>query len=175
MNDRRDFLRLAAFGAVAVGVPRLAHAGTPTTAADLSEADDGGGPWWLVAPLGPGGPIGLGWSIVRLWPAVEGAITVNLVHEDGRAARVDLSLREGAPRGPAATGLIDFIVMDGGNGESPMDESLGRALTRLAAIVGDNESSDLAALAALDPHGLRVAAHPDSMRVASARLTPGHA
>ncbi len=169
MKDRRDFLRLAAFGTLAAGVPQVARAAVPGSVAP----DAGEGPWWLVAPLQPGGMIGLGWTLARIWPAVEGAITVNLLHVDGRAARVDLSLRDGAPRGPAATDLIDFIVMDGGDGAAPMDESLGRALIRLAAIVGDNEGAHLQTLTGLDAHPTRVAEHPDSMAAAASRLAPG--
>lgn len=168
MKDRREFLRLAAFGAVGLGLPLAqAHAG--------ELVGPGEGPWWLFAPLRAGGEVGLGWTLARVYPAVEGAITVNLVHVDGRAARVDLSLLDGAPRGPAATELVDFIVMDGGDGAAPMDESLGRAVRRLAAIVGENEAGDLSTLAHLDPHGERVRSHPASMAVAARRLTPGAA
>lgn len=171
MKDRRDFLRLAAFGTVATGLPAVAQAAG--VVAPSSEDGPGGGPWWLFAPVRPGGEIGLGWHLVRVWPAVEGAITLNLVHTDGRAARVDLSLREGPPRGPASTDLVDFIVMDGGDGDAPMDEPLGRAVRRLAAIVAENEGTHLDSLTWLDPHAERVLAHPESMAVAARRLAPG--
>jgi hypothetical protein len=187
MENRRAFLRLAVFGlassalagraeARASDAPRAASAPRPD--AELIATPAGAAPWWLVAPLGAGSAIGLGWNLVRVFPAVSGAVTVNLLHDDGRAARVDLCLRDGAPRGPASSAYIDFIVMDGGDGRAPMDESLGRAVRRLAAIVGDNEHRDLDprdldVLAVLEPHGERVWRHAEALSTAATRLVPG--
>lgn len=174
MEDRRAFLRLAVFGlATTALVPGVAQASTPANppaAPAFSSPDQA--PWWLVAPLRPGSELGLGWRVARLFPAVQGAVTLNLVHDDGRAARIDLSLRDGAAKGPAATHYVDFIVMDGGNGAAPMDESLGRALRRLAAIVAENEERDLDALAALQPHDERVWRHAEALAAASTRMSP---
>lgn len=176
MEDRRAFLRLAVFGlastALATGAAE-ARAPSPDGApAPMPEHAPGDAPWWLVHPVREGGEIGLGWRIARLWPAVHGAVTLNLVHDDGRVARVDLSLREGDAKGPASTHYVDFIVMDGGNGAAPMDESLGRALRRLAAVVAENEERDLDSLAALQPHAERVWRHADALAVASTRMSP---
>lgn len=173
MEDRRAFLRLAAFGLASTAVVGTAHAAAAPDAplpADNSRDD---GPWWLVHPLVPGAEIGLGWHVARVYPAVQGAVTINLAHDSGRVARVDLSLRDGAPKGPASTAYIDFIVMDGGDGAAPMDESLGRALRRLAAVVAENEERDLDALAALEPHAERVWRHADALASAATRMTPG--
>lgn len=169
MEDRRAFLRLAVSGlATTALVPGVASAQKPVSG--LPSSDDG--PWWLLHPLQPGSDLGLGWRVARVFPPVDGAVTVNLLHADGRAARVDLSLREGAPKGPAATHYVDFIVMDGGNGDAPMDESLGRVLRRLAAIVGENEERDLDALAALQGHDERVWRHAAAMTTAATRMSP---
>lgn len=180
MEDRRAFLRLAAFGlasttlgtgaavaATSSAGPALPSAFAPTASSPVE------GPWWLVDPLRAGSSLGLGWHVARLFPAVQGAVTLNLLHESGRAARIDLSLREGAPRGPASSAYVDFIVMDGGDGQAPMDESLGRVVRRLAAIVAENEERDLDALAALQPHDERVWRHADALAQASTRLVPG--
>jgi len=167
VKDRREFLRLAAFSAAAASFPLAA------TAAPID--GPGGGPWWLFAPARPGQEIGLGWALARVFPAQDGAITVNLLHVDGRTARVDLSLRDGPARGPAYTDLVDFIVMDGGDGRAPMVEDLGRAVRRLAALVADNEGQALDVLARMDPHAERVQAFPDAMALASRRLAPGAA
>ena len=175
MEDRRAFLRLAAFGLATTAVGgRVAQAQAATPASPATPGSpEAGAPWWLLRPLQPGSTLGLGWSVARLFPATQGAVTANLVHDDGRTARVDLSLREGAPKGPASTRYVDFIVMDGGDGNAPMDESLGRAVRRLAAIVADNEESDLDALASLEPHADRVWRHADALAQASKRLVPG--
>ncbi len=159
MNSRRNFLRQALFGIAVVAVPGSALAALP--------------PAFLFHPLGPGADLGLGWSLQRIFPPHEGAITLNLLHTDGRVARVDVCLRNGAARGPASTPLLDFIVMDGGDGTAPMDESLGRVTRRLAAVAADNESMDLDRIVDLVPHTQRVWAHPDSMAAASLRMAPG--
>ena len=152
MDSRREFLRFAVFGAALAAAPMSAFA-----AGALHPA-------FLFHPLGPGADLGLGWRLERVFPPFEGAITLNLVHTDGSVARVDVCLREGAARGPAHTNLLDFIVMDGGDGRSPMKESLGRVARRLA---------DVDQLAKLAPHAERVWTHAASMSAASARLSPG--
>lgn len=164
MESRRAFLRATLFGvaAAAVGVPIRASAATP-----------GLPPLWLVAPFKPGDSLGLGWSLARVFPAIEGAVTLNLLHGDGRKARVDLSLREGAPKGPASTAFLDFIVMDGGDGSAPMDESLGRVVRRLAAAVAENEAQIPEQLPSLQAHADRVWRHAASLAVASRQLNPG--
>lgn len=145
MESRRAFLSVAAFGLVGASlVPQMAHA--------ASEPARGAAPLWLLAPLRLGDTIGLGWSLQTVAPPQAGAVTLKLRHESGKVARVDLSLREGAPKGPASTPYIDFIVMDGGQGDAPMDESLGRTLRRLAALVGENEAQLPELLSSLDSH-----------------------
>ncbi len=161
MDSRREFLRFAVFGAALAAAPMSAFA-----AGALHPA-------FLFHPLGPGADLGLGWRLERVFPPFEGAITLNLVHTDGSVARVDVCLREGAARGPAHTNLLDFIVMDGGDGRSPMKESLGRVARRLAAVAAENESVDVDQLAKLAPHAERVWTHAASMSAASARLSPG--
>lgn len=167
MENRRAFLRRTFAVAGVAALPGAALAASASRAGD--------GPWWLVAPVGPGGEVGHGWHLARLFPPQEGAVTLNLLHVDGRTARVDLCLHDGHPRGPAHTEFIDFIVMDGGDGAAPMDESLGRAVRRLAAWVSENESQDLATLTRLQAHAERVEQHPLVMAVASRRLAPGTA
>ncbi len=160
MNSRRDFLRNAFFGLAVLAVPGAALAGVVH-------------PGFLLHPLGPDAELGLGWRLAKVFPPFEGAITLNLVNEDGRQARVDLCLRDGAPKGPASTEQIDFIVMDGADGTSPMDESLGRVLRRLAATVRENEGADDGRIAKLSSHAVRAWAHPESLAAAATRLSPG--
>ncbi len=174
-------MRLAVFGLASSTVgaqaalanvlpaPATAPSGDAPARTDPSRS----APWWLLHPLSPGADLGLGWRILALHPTVQGAVTVNLAHDDGRVARVDVCLREGAPRGPASTESLDFIVMDGGNGSAPMDEPLGRVVRRLAAIVGCNEDRSPDALATLEPHADRIWRHPDALASAATRLIPG--
>lgn len=168
MENRRAFLRMSAFG-LATATMVAGRGSSPAPPGPVAGAP----PLWLVAPLGVGDAVGLGWRLARVYPAIQGAVTLNLAHDDGRTARVDVCLREGPPRGPAHTEYLDFIVMDGGDGRAPMDESLGRAVRRLAAIVGDNEDIDVSSLAALEPHADRVWRHADALGVAAEQLTPG--
>ncbi len=171
MDSRRLFLQTAVFGLVAtrVGAARAADRSVaPVTALNGDAA-----PWWLFAPLAPGSELGLNWRIARVFPAQDGAVTVNLLREDGRVARVDVCLRESVARGPAATEFLDFIVMDGGDGQDALDEDLGRAVRRLAAFVAENERLGAERLAVLEPHQDRVWRHPEALAVASRQLTPG--
>lgn len=185
MENRRDFLRLSAVGIAALAAtPTGAPAATPAGAATGAPSEEASPeapsppattPDWLFAPLSAGSAIGFGWMFARAFAPVNGGITVNLVHHDGRAARVDLCQLEGRGKGPACSALCDFIVMDGGDGRAPMDEELGRALTRLAAVVAENEATHpdaVQALVALEAHADRVWRHPDAMSVASRQLTP---
>lgn len=159
MDNRREFLQRALFGAAVAAVPGAA------LATELH-------PGFLFHPLGPGADLGLGWKLAAVYPPHEGAITLNLDHESGRTARVDVCLRAGTARGPASTALLDFIVMDGGDGASPMDEALGRVVRRLAVVAAGNEAADLDRLRELAPHAERVWAHPDSMARASTTPRP---
>ncbi len=159
MDNRRQFLQRALFGAAVVAVPGTA------LAAQVH-------PGFLFHPMGPGADLGLGWILSAVFPPHEGAITLNLVHASGRTARVDVCLLAGAPKGPAHTALLDFIVMDGGDGDAPMDESIGRVVRRLAAVAAGNEAADLDRLRELAPHAERVWAHPDAMARASTTPRP---
>ncbi len=160
MNTRRSFVQFALFG-IAAAAPAAAIA---------AEALH---PGFLFHPLGPNAELGLGWRLERVYPPSHGAITLTLGHESARQVRVDVCLRSGAPRGPASTELLDFIVMDGGDGGAAMEESLGRALRRLAAIAAENETADPARIRELSPHADRVWSHPEAMAAASTRLVPG--
>lgn len=160
MNTRRSFVQFALFG-IAAAAPGAALA---------AEALH---PGFLFHPLGPDAELGLGWRLQRVYPPAQGAVTLTMAHAAGRQVRVDVCLRNGAPRGPASTGLLDFIVMDGGDGTAEMEESLGRALRRLAAVAAENENADLARIRELSPHADRVWSHPDAMAAAAHRLAPG--
>lgn len=180
MANRRDFLRLTAAGAAALplaaqaaGLPG-AVAGPeaePAAGAAAAAGAAGGAPAdaaWLFAPLGPGSDLGNNWLLGRVSPLRDGAVTVTLVHRAGGARRVDLCALEGAPKGPAASTLCDFLVMDGGQGDTPADEDFARALRRLAATAAENEAAHpdaVAALAGLQPLAERATRHREALFV----------
>lgn len=171
MESRRSILRAALFGVAAVGLPTAARAAQlpeGARAPDALRPEER-----LFAPLVPHAALGLGWSFVRSYAPVQGAITVNLAHADGRQVRVDVCLRESTPRGPASTEYLDFVVMDGGDGSDPLDEPLGRVVRRLAAIAAANESALIESFASLEPHDDRVWRHADALGVAARQLQPG--
>ncbi len=142
MDNRRNFLRLSALGLA------VATTGLPTAAVspEAPSSED------LFHPLGVGSPLGLGWALERSESPAAGAMTLTLAHEGGRKAWVEVRKREGEPKGPAWTGNLDFLVMNGSRGGQPMDEGLGRALRVLASQAARNEPQSLHTLAGLTPH-----------------------
>lgn len=137
--ERREFLKVAVFGMLGAALPARAMA----LAGERAALPAGG----LLHPLQPGQEIGLGWRLLEVHPPEGGAIRLLLGRGAAAAAelvRVDLVLRDGAPRGPAWTENIDLMVMDGATdadgGQRAMPEHLGRALRRLAAIVQRNDA-----------------------------------
>ena len=134
MPSRRDVLLGFGLTAAVAAVPS-SGAASPLLLAE------GSSPWSLLAPLSKGAPVGRGWRIVDAAPVVRGASVLTLRHDDGRVASVHLCRRDGAPRGPASTDRCELLVMDGGQGDRPTDESLGRALQSLARRVARNEAA----------------------------------
>ncbi|MFT5679167.1 MAG: hypothetical protein ACI8RZ_000071 [Myxococcota bacterium] len=164
MNSRRDILKTAGLGAAALA---LTSASQHRSIAAFARGEDAGAPWWLMAPLSAGSSIGGGWSLAGLSPVAAGASVLTVAHRDGRQTRVHLCTWSEAPRGVAHTALLDMVVMDGGQGDQPTEESLGRALRSLASRIRRNELDsgvDLAELARMQSHEERVARYgPESL------------
>ncbi len=157
MNSRRDILKTAGLGAAAIAIT---GASQHQSIVAFAAGEDAGAPWWLMAPLSDGSSIGGGWSLAGLSPVQAGAAILTLRHRDGRQSRVHLCAWHEAPRGVAHTALLDMIVMDGGQGDQPTEEGLGRALRSLAGRIRRNELEsgvDIAALSRLQSHEERVA------------------
>ncbi len=174
MDTRRKLLQKIGLGAAVAGLgvggsralraEGRAAAGGATAARDPAAGD---GPWWLLSPLSRGDHLGHGWFVAHLGPVRRGAAVLTLQHRDGDLARVHLCNHDGAPRGLAHTELLDLVLMDGGAGDKPTDESLGRVLMGLAAVMRDNELADdgrLRQLADMQPHAERVDTYgPESL------------
>jgi len=117
------------------------------------------GPWWLIAPLGPGISVGHGWTVRDLTPVDRGATVLALERRDGTRAHVHVCRRRGAARGLAHTQHLDLVLMNGGDGSLPSDETLGRVLLTIAKRIRRNErlaTAELTALADLMSHDDRV-------------------
>ncbi|MCK6502842.1 hypothetical protein L6R53_05495 [Myxococcota bacterium] len=181
MDSRRKVLQQIGLGtAVATVVVGTAAVGSSLPPAPGgAEASDAGrssappspqagaGPWWLLAPLTRGSHVGAGWFVAHLGAVERGASVLTLQHRDGAVGRVHLCHRRGSPRGVAHTELLDLVLMDGGQGDKPTDESLGRVVMGLAAHIRSNELSsqgDLGELARMEPHDERLLAYgPESL------------
>lgn len=152
--NRRQLLRTAALGAVVGAVPARSA---------LAEADPDAGPWWLLNPYRPGVEVGLGWQVGGLTEPHRGAYLLQLHHVDGGSARVNVCFHQGQPKGIGHTEHLDLILMDGGDGDQPTRESLGRVIRQIAVVMRENEAKALhsdgpeaAQLAALLTHSERV-------------------
>jgi len=147
VNRREVLAAMGATGALATPGAALA-----------AKAGPGGGPWWLLSPHSAGEEVGYGWTLKSLQPYDRGAWVLTLDRE-GTEARVHICYHSGSPRGVAHGELVDFILMDGGHGDKPTLESLGRVLRVLAQSVRENELRQGAdqQLSALMTHGERVA------------------
>jgi hypothetical protein len=156
MDTRRDLIKNFAVGAAVVTAlpsPR-AHAATFVDA--LTSGSD---PWWIVAPLRRGSGIGHGWVLQDISSPRRGAVVMQLAHETLDPVQVHLCAHRGSPRGVAYSHFLDFVVMDGGQGDQPTQESLGRALIALAHTVAANElkaEADTRLLGGLLTHRERV-------------------
>ena len=148
MPTRREILTKIGAGAAstaALGTGGLALA-THNATLEALGSSAGQAPWWLVHPLHKGDTIGLGWSVSTLGPVHKGAAILELSHRTGQTARVHICTYEGKPKGLAHTALFDLILMDGGRGDKPTEETIGRVLMTLAEIIAENEIRDEADL-----------------------------
>jgi hypothetical protein len=145
MQSRRDLLKKLGVGvAGAALVANTALNLKDAQAASLRAFAEGGSasaPWPLLSPVGPGSSAGQGWTAKALSPVRNGAAVLTLSNREGRTARVHICARRGSATGVAQTHLLDLVLMDGGDGNKPTDEGLGRVLRTLAKRVAKNELS----------------------------------
>jgi hypothetical protein len=127
-----------------------------------SDADVSPAPWWLLAPLRAGAPLAMGWSLADLSGPHNGGLVLRLQHSNGAVGSVHLSARAPGARPLATTHLLDLRLMDGGDGDRPTDETLGRLVVGLAQHIARNElaaAGDDPVLSALLPHSERLIRH----------------
>ena len=84
--------------------------------------------------------MGEGWFLSNLSPIERGASVLTFQKKDGEVARVHMCAHFGTPKGIASTRFLDFLLMDGGKGNTPSNEGLGRVILSLAARVEESET-----------------------------------
>ena len=108
--------------------------------ASLGNTPTAPAPWELVAPLKEGSLIGLGWHVAALSPVQLGAAILTLRHDKGHQAYIHISRNDGSPVGITHTQHFDLVVMNGGDGDQPSDENLGRVVVTIGNAMTKNES-----------------------------------
>ncbi len=119
--------------AAPVAVPVATDA--PREPVEVAEAP----PWGLVRPLAMGSVIGHGWRLVGLRGVADGSCVLTLMNERGRTNRVHLCRNTGDPKGLVYTKHFDLVVMNGGQGDLPTDETVARDVAELAHVLAANE------------------------------------
>ena len=162
MTTRRELLRNLGAGAAtasALGAGKTALA-THHATLQAFASPEAKTPWWLLRPLKEGSKVGLGWQIQSLGAVERGAAILGLIHTSGTVARVHICTYENQPRGLAHSAPFDLILMDGGRGEKPTEETIGRVLLTLGDIIRENElgdDADLERVSRMLSHSERVA------------------
>ncbi len=115
-------------------------------------------PWGLLRPLKAGAVVASGWRLADLSPLVDGACVLTLRNARGRTYRVHLCRKDARPQGLVYTDRLELVVMNGGQGDLPTDESLAQAVAAVAHVLAANEGrrEHDPLIATLLPHGERL-------------------
>ena len=135
---------------------QVSSPGQPVVDAEAPRTLSAPQPWELIAPLALGSTVAHGWKVAGLTGAVDGSCVLTLQNERGRSHRIHLCRNDGQPSGLVYTRQIDLLVMNGGEGDLPTDESLAQAVAEVAHVLAANESSRDATVTALLAHSERV-------------------
>jgi hypothetical protein len=131
--------RTAGGTANAIGSAAEAEA-LPETAGRLGKiTETAPAPWEIVRPLRAGAALVDGWRLEDLSGVVAGACVLTLANEHGRAQRVHVCRNDGAPQGLVYTEGFDLLVMNGGRGDLPTEESFGQSVAAVAHVIAANE------------------------------------
>ena len=109
------------------------------------------------------------WVVSEMSPIQRGACVMTLKSKNGDSARVHICAHDGDPKGVAHSAFLDFVLMDGGDGALPTDETLGCKIMTLARHVlikefnmSDRELNQIdGALAQLETHSTRLETYRD--------------
>ncbi len=111
---------------------KVVDAETPATATAAP-------PWELLHPLALGSAVANGWKVAGLSGAVDGSCILTLENERGRSHRIHLCRNAGSPQGLVYTDRFDLVVMNGGQGDLPTDESFAQVVAEVAHVLSANE------------------------------------
>jgi hypothetical protein len=125
--------------------------------AGMPETASAPAPWELLKPLAMGSVVAHGWKVAGLSGAVDGSCVLTLENERGRQHRVHICRNDGSPKGLVYTDNVDLLVMNGGQGDLPTDESFAQAVAEVSHVLSANERKQPAVIASLMPHDERLA------------------
>lgn len=153
--SRRSLLQLAALGGAVGFAPAVLGTGDRIVSTVMGLdgnnvlqpggrglGDGTSGLWQLLAPVKEGSDLGLGWRACSLAPLELGTVVLLLTGEGGRKANVRICRNVGAPVGVAHSSSLDFVLVNGGDGDVPTEESLGRVVLGMAESVARRELAD---------------------------------
>ncbi len=112
-------------------------------------------PWDILQPLAVGVSVAHGWRLSGLTGAVDGSCVVTLENERGRQNRIHVCRNDGKPQGLVYTKHFDLVVMNGGKGDLPTEESFGQAVAEVAHVLASNERNQQSLVSELMPHAER--------------------
>ena len=122
-------------------------------------------PWELLQPLRQGSSLAEGWTVQELSDIADGSCVLTLENERGRSHRVHICRNDGSPEGLVFTDRLDLVVMNGGRGDLPTEESFGRAVAEVAHVLATNEKGAGPVIAELLPQKQRLAMFADTARL----------
>ena len=165
MLARRNLLQNFGLGAAGAFLASGFHVNQTSKSKTANSTESSkGAPWWLFEPLSQGDFLGKGWYLANVSGIEQGAFVITLQTETNRTARIHVCSHFGASQGIAATRYLDFVLMDGGKGNTPSEENLGRIILSLAKHVQATEDYLFAKgiLDILDTHENRLLLYKDT-------------
>ncbi|MEC7986776.1 MAG: hypothetical protein VX278_16530 [Myxococcota bacterium] len=138
MSTRRELLRK--IGMSTAGLVMVSGFRVGSAQAGIHGKTSFDAPWWLFEPLAKGSYLANQWFLSDLSPIEKGAAILTLSAKDDRQARIHICGHAGSPKGIAHTKYLDLLLMDGGDGNTPSNESLGRVILSLAKHIENTES-----------------------------------
>lgn len=128
---------------------QIAPRATDPKAPRSAREPEGPPPWAALAPYTEGASLPLGFSVASLTPVVAGSALLTLRHLSGPEAVVRVARLGATPIGIAQTRELDLLLVNGGKGRVPTDETVARVVLTMAAVVRAYEAEGPVATGAL--------------------------